>query len=106
MLFSSAIMSVAALLLAVGLNTDAQALSVVGILSFVAAFSVGLGPVTWVVLPEVMPKHAVTAAGSVGLAINWSTNFIMASRESQVDGCLLMSRRALRSFPCNSGSLA
>ncbi|RSH92765.1 hypothetical protein EHS25_008211 [Saitozyma podzolica] len=86
LLFSSTIMSVAALLLAVGLNTDAQALSVIGILSFVAAFSVGLGPVTWVVLPEVMPKHAVTAAGSVGLAINWSTNFIMASRGSQVDG--------------------
>ncbi|WRT64285.1 uncharacterized protein IL334_001216 [Kwoniella shivajii] len=39
----------------------------------------GLGPVTWVVLPEVMPAHAVTAAGSIGLAVNWSTNFCISA---------------------------
>jgi MFS family permease len=72
-------MSISALLLAIGLNTDSQPLSVFAILSFVAAFSVGLGPVTWVVLPEVMPAHAVTAAGSVGLALNWSLNFAISA---------------------------
>ena len=72
-------MSISALLLALGLNTDSQPLSVFAILSFVAAFSVGLGPVTWVILPEVMPSHAVTAAGSVGLALNWSLNFAISA---------------------------
>lgn len=70
-------MSCFALMLAIGLNTGAQALCVAAILSFVSAFSIGLGPVTWVVLPEVMPKQAVTAAGSLGLALNWSMNFVM-----------------------------
>lgn len=79
LLGSSLCMSVSALLLAIGLNTDSQGLSVFAILSFVAAFSVGLGPVTWVVLPEVMPAPAVTAAGSVGLALNWSLNFAISA---------------------------
>lgn len=72
-------MSLFALLLAIGLNTDSQPLSVFAILAFVSSFSVGLGPVTWVVLPEVMPSHAVTPAGGVGLALNWSLNFAMGA---------------------------
>ncbi|WVR06010.1 hypothetical protein IAU60_003038 [Kwoniella sp. DSM 27419] len=56
-----------------------EALSVIAVFSFVIAFSVGLGPVTWVVLPEVMPKRAVTAAGSVGIALNWTANFCMGA---------------------------
>jgi MFS family permease len=72
-------MSLSSLLLAIGLNAPSQPLSIFSILTFVAAFSLGLGPVTWVVLPEVMPKRAVTAAGSVGLALNWSLNFGMGA---------------------------
>lgn len=75
----TSIMSFAALLLAFGINTNAAGLSIVGIILFVVAFSVGLGPVTWVVLPEVMPSHAVNAAGSVGLALNWVLNFAMGA---------------------------
>ncbi|OCF33909.1 hypothetical protein I316_04251 [Kwoniella heveanensis BCC8398] len=79
LLYPTVFMSISALLLAFGINNDIQALSVIAILSFVIAFSVGLGPVTWVVPAEVMPKHAVTAAGSVGVALNWSANFCMSA---------------------------
>ncbi|WVW82458.1 hypothetical protein I302_104468 [Kwoniella bestiolae CBS 10118] len=79
LLIPTIFMSIAAILLAFGINYDAQALSVIGVFSFVIAFSIGLGPVTWVVLPEVMPKHAVTAAGSIGLALNWTLNFCMGA---------------------------
>ncbi|WVQ62040.1 uncharacterized protein L199_000174 [Kwoniella botswanensis] len=79
LLIPTLFMSIAAVLLAFGINYDAQALSVIGVFSFVMAFSVGLGPVTWVVLPEVMPEHAVTAAGSIGLALNWTLNFCMGA---------------------------
>ncbi|WWC58633.1 uncharacterized protein I303_101177 [Kwoniella dejecticola CBS 10117] len=79
LIYPTCFMSIAAVVLAFGINYDAQALSVIGVFSFVIAFSVGLGPVTWVVLPEVMPKHAVTAAGSIGLAVNWSLNFCMGA---------------------------
>ncbi|OWZ31223.1 vacuolar membrane protein [Cryptococcus neoformans c45] len=75
----TSIMCFAALFLALGINTNAAGLSIVGIILFVAAFSIGLGPVTWVVLPEVMPSHAVNAAGSVGLALNWVLNFAMGA---------------------------
>ncbi|WVQ82698.1 hypothetical protein IAT38_004830 [Cryptococcus sp. DSM 104549] len=79
LVFPTIIMSLSALTLAIGINTDAQLLSILGVILFVVSFSVGLGPVTWVVLPEVMPKHAATAAGSVGLALNWTINFCMGA---------------------------
>ena len=72
-------MSVAAVTLAVGINYSVAALSATSIIAFVCAFSMGLGPVTWVVLSEVMPQEARTASGSVGLAVNWTTNFVMVS---------------------------
>lgn len=78
-MYPTVIMSVAALTLAIGINTSTAVLSAISIVAFVCAFSMGLGPVTWVVLSEVMPKEAQTASGSVGLAVNWTTNFIMAS---------------------------
>jgi len=79
LLFSALCMSVAALFLAIGINASIPALSGTAILTFVACFSVGLGPVTWIVMSEVMPREARTAAGAVGLAVNWSTAFVMGS---------------------------
>ncbi|ODO07145.1 hypothetical protein L198_00724 [Cryptococcus wingfieldii CBS 7118] len=79
LVYPTSMMCIAALCLALGINTDASALSIVAIVLFVVSFSVGLGPVTWVVLPEVMPHRAVTAAGSVGLGLNWLCNFGMGS---------------------------
>jgi hypothetical protein len=70
-------MSIAAITLAIGINSSIAALSAASIVAFVCAFSMGLGPVTWVVLSEVMPQEARTASGSVGLAVNWTTNFVM-----------------------------
>jgi hypothetical protein len=72
-------MSIAAITLAIGINSSVAALSAASIVAFVCAFSMGLGPVTWVVLSEVMPQEARTASGSVGLAVNWTTNFVMVS---------------------------
>ncbi len=33
----------------------------------------------WVVLSEVMPPEARTAGGSVGVSVNWLTNFAAVS---------------------------
>lgn len=79
LLYPTLVMSLAALGLALGLNLSIPALSATSIVLFVSAFSMGLGPVTWVVLSEVMPKEARTASGSVGLAVNWTANFVMVS---------------------------
>ena len=74
-------MSVSSLLLGLGLDLSLPPLAAVGAISFVCLFSLGLGPVTWVVMSEVLPKEARTGAGSIGVALNWSTAFLMVSRE-------------------------
>ncbi|KAK1926694.1 putative vacuolar membrane protein [Papiliotrema laurentii] len=79
LLFSSFAMIIWALFLAYGLNADSGPMAAVGMVSFVAFFSFGLGPVAWVVLSEVMPREATTAAGALGIALNWSMNFVMGS---------------------------
>lgn len=48
-------------------------------IAFVVFFSIGLAPVAWVVLGEVLPQEARTAAGSVGVSVNWLTNFAAVS---------------------------
>jgi len=66
-------------LLAVGYGLDAGwvTLSSVAILSFVTSFAVGLGPVPFVLLPEVSPFHAVSAVSSFALSLNWVVNFLV-----------------------------
>ena len=86
-------MTFAALLLGYGLNADSEIASIMGILTFVCAFSVGLGPITWVVMSEVLPKHATTSAGAIGIGCNWTVAFVMVSGLRTcpfvVDGMLL-----------------
>lgn len=79
LLYPTAIMVVCLLALGLGINTGSGVLAAGGMIGFVVAFSVGLGPVTWVVLSEVMPAHARAAASAVGLAVNWSTAFVVGA---------------------------
>lgn len=65
-------------LLAVGLDHHIQVLSGVSIILFVAWFSIGLGAVPFLLIPELMPPHAVSAASSIGLSLSWISNFIVA----------------------------
>ncbi|KAI0085424.1 general substrate transporter [Irpex rosettiformis] len=60
-----------------GLNTGVVALTSITILTFVASFATGIGPVPFVMIPEVSPKHAVSALSSVGLSLNWIANFLV-----------------------------
>ena len=76
------LMGLSSLCLAMGINQDAPALSITGMTTFVSAFSVGLGPLGWTTLSEVLPPHARTAAGSLAVGLNWTTQFIMVRRLS------------------------
>ncbi|KAI0948397.1 hypothetical protein AcV7_009153 [Taiwanofungus camphoratus] len=53
-----------------GLNSGLVALASVTILTFVASFAIGIGPVPFVMISEVSPRHAVSALSSVGLSLN------------------------------------
>ncbi|KAJ7702389.1 general substrate transporter [Mycena rosella] len=64
-------------LVGIGLNTGVVTLSSIAILTFVTSFATGLGPVPFVMIPEVSPYHAVSALSSIALSLNWSANFIV-----------------------------
>ncbi|KAL1732920.1 general substrate transporter [Schizophyllum commune] len=61
----------------IGLDTNLTTLASVFIITFVCSFAIGLGPVPFVIIPEVSPYHAVSALSSIGLSLNWIVNFIV-----------------------------
>jgi len=65
------------ILVGFGLNHSLVALSSVAILAFIASFAIGLGPVPFIIIPDVSPAHAVSALSSVALSMNWIVNFIV-----------------------------
>lgn len=50
-------------------------LSVVGLVAFVVAFSVGMGSVPWVIVSEIFPPNIKGLAGSMATLANWSTTW-------------------------------
>ncbi|KAJ6618290.1 general substrate transporter [Mycena sp. CBHHK59/15] len=64
-------------LVGIGLNTGIVTLSSIAILTFVTSFAIGLGPVPFVMIPEVSPYHAVSALSSIALSLNWTANFLV-----------------------------
>ncbi|KAG2020515.1 sugar transporter, variant 3 [Coprinopsis cinerea AmutBmut pab1-1] len=60
-----------------GLNGGSLTVSSVTILTFIMSFAIGLGPLPFVILPEVSPPRAVSALSSVALSLNWIANFLV-----------------------------
>jgi len=58
-----------------GLNSGASILPSVAIVTFVMSFAVGLGPIPFVMIPEVSPPNAVSSLSSMALSLNWIVNF-------------------------------
>lgn len=78
LLFSIAGMSTSALLLAVALKSHITMLSAVCVLTFVASFAIGLGPVPFMLASELVDAQAVSATQSWALGANWIATFIVA----------------------------
>jgi SP family galactose:H+ symporter-like MFS transporter len=53
-------------------------IAVVGLMTYVGSFAVGLGPVFWLMLSEIYPLRIRGRAMSVGTVANWSANLIVA----------------------------
>ncbi|KAG9102471.1 hypothetical protein FRC06_002005 [Ceratobasidium sp. 370] len=66
---------------ALGVSLDAgfTTLSSVAVLTFVASFAVGLGPVPYLMISELTPYYAVSAMSSLSMSVNWSTNFLIGA---------------------------
>ncbi|WVQ72890.1 hypothetical protein IAR50_002451 [Cryptococcus sp. DSM 104548] len=77
-LASIAGMATTSVLLALGLNDHLQALSAISIIAFIASFSIGLGPVPFLLTSELVPQPAVAALSSLAVSTNWITAFLVA----------------------------
>ncbi|KAF9532430.1 general substrate transporter [Crepidotus variabilis] len=66
---------VSLILLGYGLDSNASKLASVTIVTFVMSFAFGLGPIPFVMIPEVSPPYAVSALSSIALSLNWIANF-------------------------------
>lgn len=76
---SSATMAVSALALGIALIRSYTNIAAASIVIFTAGFSAGLGPIPFLILPELVPRHAIPAASSLGIACNWLANITLAS---------------------------
>ncbi|KGB74798.1 vacuolar membrane protein [Cryptococcus deuterogattii R265] len=71
-------MTTTSIFLAIGLNGHHQIMSAISILAFVASFSIGLGPVPFLLTSELVPLPAVAALSSLAVSTNWVTSFLVA----------------------------
>ncbi|KAF9970478.1 hypothetical protein BGZ73_006804 [Actinomortierella ambigua] len=78
LLASSSAMGVSSAVLALSLNYELPILSATAIIAFVATFAIGLGPIPFLIIPEVVDTQAVGSASSYALSVNWTTNFIVS----------------------------
>lgn len=71
-------MGISSLLLAVGIAQGIAILSAVAVLTFIASFGLGLGPVPFILSSELVGPEAVGATQSWALAANWVATFIVS----------------------------
>ena len=71
-------MCISALLLSLSV-TSSPILASISVVLFVSSFSIGLGPVPFIIIPELVPPASAAAMASLGLAVNWITNFFVGN---------------------------
>ncbi|KAG0318524.1 hypothetical protein BGZ99_005621 [Dissophora globulifera] len=79
LLSSSVAMVVSSFLLAVSLNYEIPMLSAFSIIAFVASFAMGLGPIPFLITPELVDTTAVASASAFALSINFTVNFVVSA---------------------------
>ncbi|KAF9433920.1 hypothetical protein BGZ76_008806 [Entomortierella beljakovae] len=79
LLTSSVAMAASSFLLATSLNYEIPKLSAFSIIAFVASFAIGLGPIPFLIIPEVVDTIGVASASAFALSVNFVTNFIVSA---------------------------
>lgn len=77
--FSISGMTVTSALLGFGIIHTLPILSAISAMLFVVSFAMGLGPIPFMVISELVPEVSVGAAQSVGTTINWLATFLVVS---------------------------
>lgn len=71
-------MSISALLLGIGIRASVKILAAICVLTFVASFAIGLGPVPFMLASEMVDAKGVGATQSWALGANWIATFLVA----------------------------
>ncbi|PNS16679.1 hypothetical protein CAC42_4643 [Sphaceloma murrayae] len=78
LLISLAVMGISSLLLGIGIQRHVSVLSAVSVITFVAGFALGLGPIPFILSSELVSAEAVGSTQSWALAANWISTFVVA----------------------------
>lgn len=91
-----------AALTALGIGAVARriaAWALIPILTYIAAFAVSVGPVTWVVLSEIFPTRLRSRAMAISTVALWSANFLISQTFPMMDRHPLLLAHFHHGFP-------
>ncbi len=76
--FAGAALSLGLIAVAAGTGSpDLQALSLIGLVLYIASFAIAIGPLPWVMMSEIFPLHLRGLGMSAASITNWAFNFIV-----------------------------
>jgi sugar porter (SP) family MFS transporter len=78
-LISSCSMAFMAFTLGYSIENSHNTLSACSIIGYVAAFAIGLGPIPFLMVPELVATPGVSSAAAAGLSINMISNFLVSA---------------------------
>eukprot|EP00633_Aureoumbra_lagunensis_P002367 CAMPEP_0197303260 /NCGR_PEP_ID=MMETSP0890-20130614/51551_1 /TAXON_ID=44058 ORGANISM="Aureoumbra lagunensis, Strain CCMP1510" /NCGR_SAMPLE_ID=MMETSP0890 /ASSEMBLY_ACC=CAM_ASM_000533 /LENGTH=168 /DNA_ID=CAMNT_0042783045 /DNA_START=937 /DNA_END=1443 /DNA_ORIENTATION=- len=52
-------------------------LAICALVIYISGFSIGLGPIPWLLMPEIIPTRARSRASSLATLLNWVCSFII-----------------------------
>ncbi|KAK9766044.1 Bifunctional purine biosynthesis protein PurH [Basidiobolus ranarum] len=64
-------------LMIIGIQCDDSGLVILGLFAFVVAFALGMGPIPFLLISELIPTRAVSTVASSALGLNWLGNFVV-----------------------------
>jgi sugar porter (SP) family MFS transporter len=70
------------------LQSDYGWVALAGLILFIAAFAIGLGPVFWLMISEIFPVGARSKAMAVCTIFNWGANFLVAQTFLTLTGAI------------------
>lgn len=75
---SSVLMGIAAYMVSIGLHFEKLVFLILMIFGYIGFFALGVGPIPFLIIPELSPSNALGAAQSYGTVCNWIGTFIVA----------------------------
>lgn len=59
------------------MQTFFSALALTSLLVYIVSYSIGIGPIPWIIISEILPVNVKGLGGSVATLINWSSSWIV-----------------------------